>query len=121
MGEAGLVGTGELRCRPPLSRSHVLSCRKTSSWGFPQRSQISPFNFYLILVALGLRCCVWVFSSHSERGLLTVEHRLLIVVASLAVELGLWGARVAGVAVRRFSGYCMRTLELRLSSCGAQA
>ena len=57
-----------------------------------------------------------------RRGLLfTAVRMLLIVVASLAVELGLWGARVAGVAVRRFSGYCVRTLELRLSSCGAQA
>ena len=97
MGAAGLVGTGDLRClplakvcRPPLSHSHMLSCRRTSSWGFPQRSQISPFNFYLFLVALGLRRCVWAFSSCSEWGpLLTVEHGLLIVAASLAVEHGL--------------------------------
>ena len=45
---------------------------------------------YLFLVALGLRHCVWAFSTCSERGrLLTVEHKLLIVVASLAVEHGL--------------------------------
>ena len=131
MGEAGLAGTGELRClsvskvcSPPLSSGHVLSCRKTSSWGFPQRSQASPFNFfiYLFLVALGLRHCVWAFSSCSEQGLLlTVKHGLLVMVASLAVEHGLWGAQVSGVAVCRLSGYCMRTLELWLSCCGAQA
>ena len=48
-------------------------------------------NFiYLFLAALGLRCCVWAFSSCSERGLLFVVVRgLLIVVASLAAEHGL--------------------------------
>ena len=39
---------------------------------------------YLFLVALGLRCCAWAFSSCSERGLLFIEVRgLLIDVASL--------------------------------------
>ena len=42
---------------------------------------------YLLLAALGLRCCVWAFSSCAERGLLFVAVRgLLIVVASLVVE-----------------------------------
>ena len=45
---------------------------------------------YLFLAALGLRCCVWAFSSCGERGLLFVAvHELLIVVASLGVEHGL--------------------------------
>ena len=44
---------------------------------------------YLFLAALGLHCCVWAFSSCSERGLLfVVVHGLLIAVASLAVEHG---------------------------------
>ena len=39
------------------------------------------------MAALGLRCCVWAFSSCGERGLLfIVVHRLLIAVASLVVE-----------------------------------
>ena len=42
---------------------------------------------YLFLAALGLRCCVWAFSSCGGRGLLfVVVHGLLVVVASLAAE-----------------------------------
>ena len=45
---------------------------------------------YLFLAALGLHCCMWAFSSCSERGLLFVVVRgLLIAVASLVVEHGL--------------------------------
>ena len=45
---------------------------------------------YLFLAALGLRCCVRVFSSCGERGLLFIAVRgLLIAVASLVVEHGL--------------------------------
>ena len=44
----------------------------------------------LFLAALGLCCCARSFSSCGERGLLFVVVRgLLIVVASLVVELGL--------------------------------
>ena len=58
------------------------------------KCQIS-FNFlkyiyYLLLAALGLRCCTGAFSSCGERGLLFVVVRgFLIVVASLVVEHGL--------------------------------
>ena len=45
---------------------------------------------YLFLVALGLHCCVWTFSSCVERGLLFVAvHVLLIAVASFVAERGL--------------------------------
>ena len=45
---------------------------------------------YLFLAALGLRCCTRAFSSCSERGLLFIAVRgLLIAVASLVVEHGL--------------------------------
>ena len=48
------------------------------------------FNFLKFLFALGLHCCTWAFSSCSERGLLFLAVRgLLIVVASLVVEHGL--------------------------------
>ena len=48
------------------------------------------FLIYLFLAALGLRCCVWAFSSCGEWGLLFVAvRRLLIVVASLVGEHGL--------------------------------
>ena len=44
---------------------------------------------YLFLAVLGLCCCAWAFSSCSERGLLFIAVRgLLIAVASLAVEHG---------------------------------
>ena len=46
--------------------------------------------FYLLLAALGLRCCAQAFSSCGERGLLFIAvHGLLIAVASLVVEHGL--------------------------------
>ena len=45
---------------------------------------------FLFLAVLGLRCCVWAFSSCGERRLLFVAVRgLLIVVASFAAEHGL--------------------------------
>ena len=48
------------------------------------------FFFFLILfflAALGLRCCVWAFSSCGKQGLLFVAVRgLLIAVASLVAE-----------------------------------
>ena len=50
------------------------------------------YLFYLLFLAvLGLRCCVWAFSSCGERELLFFAVRgLLIVVASLLAEHGLW-------------------------------
>ena len=46
--------------------------------------------FILFLATLGLRCCVWAFSSCGEQGLLFVAVRgLLIAVAFLVVEHGL--------------------------------
>ena len=52
------------------------------------------FKFYTYLFisfgCVGLRCCVWAFTSCSERGLLFVAVRgLLAVVASLVAEHGL--------------------------------
>ena len=44
-------------------------------------------GFFFFLAVLGLHCCVWAFSSCSERGLLLVAvHGLLIAVASLVAE-----------------------------------
>ena len=63
-----------------------------------------------VLVALGLCCCVWAFSSCSEQGLLSIAaHRLLIAVASLVVDTD---ARHPG-----FSSCSSRGS----SSCGSQA
>ena len=48
------------------------------------------FLFLSFMAVLGLRCCVWAFSSCHERGLLFVAVRgLLIAVASLVAEHGL--------------------------------
>ena len=49
------------------------------------------YLFIYLLAALGLRCCMRAFSSCDEWGLLfIVVHGLLIVVASLFAEHGLW-------------------------------
>ena len=51
---------------------------------------INLFVCFLFLAVLGLRCCAQAFSSCSERGLLfVVVRRLLIAVACLVVEHGL--------------------------------
>ena len=41
---------------------------------------------YLFLAALGLRCCVWAFSSCGEGLLFIAVHGLLVAVSSLVVE-----------------------------------
>ena len=48
------------------------------------------FCLFLFLAVLGLRCCMWAFSSCGERGPLFIAvHRLLIAVTSLVAEHGL--------------------------------
>ena len=47
-------------------------------------------KFFFFLAALGLRCCMWAFSSSREQGLLFVAvHGLLIAVACLVADHGL--------------------------------
>ena len=59
------------------------------------------YLIYLFLPALGLRCCMWAFSSCDGRGLLVVAvRRLLIAVASLCCGAQALGARTS-VAVAR--------------------
>ena len=58
--------------------------------------------FIYLLAALGLCCCLQAFSS-GEQGLLFVAlHRLLIAVASPAVEQGLQGVRASAVVAQGF-------------------
>ena len=58
------------------------------------------FNFlnkfiYLFLAMLGLHCCACSFSSRGERGMFFIAVcGLLIAVASLVVEHGLWARRL---------------------------
>ena len=71
---------------------------------------------------LGLRCCVWAFSSCGERGLLFVAVRgLLIEVASLCCGARALGAWTSVVVTRGLSSCGSQALEGRLSSCGARA
>ena len=61
--------------------------------------------FIYLLAALGLCCCLQAFSS-GEQGLLFVAlHRLLIAVASPAVEQGLQGVRASVVVAHGFSWF----------------
>ena len=76
---------------------------------------------YLFLAALGLRCCVWAFSSCGEWGLLFVVVRgLLIAVASRcgARALGTWASVVVA---RRLRSCGSRALDHGLGSCDAWA
>ena len=75
-----------------------------------------------LLAALGLRCCVWAFSSCGERGLLFIAVRgLLIAVASLCCGALALGMRAAVIVAHGLSSCGSWALERRLSSCGAQA
>ena len=47
------------------------------------------FFFYLFLAALGLSCCTQAFSSCSERGLLFIAVRRLLIAVASPVERGL--------------------------------
>ena len=78
--------------------------------------------FYLLLSVLGLCCCARAFSSCSERGLLFVAvRRLLIVVASLVEEHRLQACGLQQLWHAGFSSCGSRALEHRLSSCGSRA
>ena len=59
-----------------------------SSWLSFRRLFFSFFkNLLIYLAALGIHCCLWVFSACRERELFfTVVHELLLAVASLIVE-----------------------------------
>ena len=63
------------------------------------------FIIDIVLVALGLHCCMWAFSSCTEQGLLCFdgELRLLLVVASLAAKHRLQGIQSSAVVAHRFS------------------
>ena len=79
------------------------------------------YLFYFLAV-VGLNCCPWAFSSYSEPGLLFIaELRLLITLASLGAEHGLWGARASVVVALGLISCRSRALEHRLNSCGAPA
>ena len=73
------------------------------------------FFIYLCLAALGLGCCVHALSSCSRWGLLfTLVLRLLIVVASIAVEHAFQVQRlrrlwIAGSVVMAYAFSCLAT------------
>ena len=78
---------------------------------------------YLFLAALGLCCCVWVFSpSAASGGYSSVAVcGLLIVVASLCCGARAVDAWASVVVARGLSSCGSQVLERRLSSCGARA
>ena len=69
------------------------------SWGCPKGEMLffkkKKINFYLFLAVLGLHCCMQIFSSCSERGL------LLIMVQGFSLQRLLWlQGTVSGVLHR---------------------
>ena len=79
------------------------------------------FYFIYFLVALGLHCCVWAFSSCGEQGLLFLAVHGLIVVGFSCCGAQDLGVRASVVVVHGLSSCGSRALERRLSSCGAWA
>ena len=77
-------------------------------------------SFFFFLTALDLRCCTRAFSSFSERGLLFIVVRgLLIAVASRCRAQAL-RMRASVVVAHGLSSCGAWALECRLSSCGAR-
>ena len=72
------------------------------------------------MAALGLRCCMWAFSSCGKRGLLFVAVRRLLTAVSCCGARAL-GTRTSVVVARGLSSCGLRALECRLSSCGVRA
>ena len=80
------------------------------------------YLFIYLLAALGLPCCTRAFSSYSERGLLFVAVRgLLIAVASPCCGAQALGTQASVVVARGLSSCGLRALERRLSSSGTWA
>ena len=80
-------------------------------------------NFiYLFLAVLGLRCCMWAFSSCGEWGLLFIALcGLFIAVVSLCCRAWALGVRASVVVACGLSSCGSQALERRLSSCGTRA
>ena len=77
---------------------------------------------YLFMAVLGLCCCVG-FSLGTEKGGYSpvAVQGLLIAVASLVAEHGLWGSWALVVVVHRLSSCSSCAQEHRLNSCGTRA
>ena len=73
------------------------------------------------MAALGLRCCPWAFSCCSERGLLFVAVRRLLIAGASRCGARALGVRASVAVARGLSSCGSRALEHRLSSCGARA
>ena len=79
------------------------------------------FIYLFIFGALGLRCCAWAFSSRSERGLLFVAVRGLLIAGFSCCRAWALGTLASVVVARGLSSCGSRALEHSLSSCGARA
>ena len=65
--------------------------------------EMSLFIYYLFLAALGLHCCPRAFSSCSERGLLIIAVRGLLVVVASRCRTRALGMRASVVVAHGFS------------------
>ena len=89
-----------MTCTPILTLANDMHADVFRSEGY-WCLQLSLFIFRFFLAALGLRCCVRALSSSGERGLLFFAVRgLLIAVASLVAEHGLYAGRLSSCGAR---------------------
>ena len=80
------------------------------------------FTFHLFLAVLGLHCCAGLSLVAASGGYsIAVVCKLLITVASLVTEHGLYRVRASVVAACGLSSYRSRAPEHRLNSLGARA
>ena len=70
---------------------------------------------------LGLHCSASFSLVVESRGYSLVVLGLLIALASLVTEHGLWGTQASGAGARGLSSCCSWASEHKLSSCGAGA
>ena len=73
------------------------------------------------MAALGLCCCVWAFSSFSERWLLFIAVRRLLTAVASRCRAWALGMQASVAVAHGLSSYGSWALEHRLRSCGTRA
>ena len=112
---------------PALLSMGILQARKMEwvSISFSRKYLIQVLYFFirsidLFLVALGLCCCMWAFSSYSEQGLLLIAvpglHTVVTFFCCRAQALGTW-ASVVVVHRLNCSAACGIFLDQGLNTC----
>ena len=104
-----------------LDIASVLSCPLTFFKDTHTHTLSLSLSHLFFSVVLGLHCSVSFSLVVESRGYSLVVLGLLIALASLVTEHGLWGTQASGAGARGLSSCCSWASEHKLSSCGPGA